>query len=44
MEDHAGGKKRDGESDERLQPKLLLTSGKMTEKVSKSSGLSEINK
>ncbi|XP_019131476.2 leucine zipper putative tumor suppressor 1 [Larimichthys crocea] len=34
MEDHAGGKKRDGESDERLQPKLLLTSGKMTEKTS----------
>lgn len=34
MEEHAGGKKRDGESDGRLQPKLLLMSGKMTERVS----------
>lgn len=35
MEDHVGGKKRDGESDGRLQPTLLLMSGKMTEMVSK---------
>ncbi|KAM8759541.1 leucine zipper putative tumor suppressor 1 isoform 1-T4 [Acanthopagrus schlegelii] len=34
MEEHAGGKKRDGESDGRLQPKLLLMSGKMTERTS----------
>ena len=34
MEDHASGKNRDGESDGRLQPKLLLMSGKITEKVS----------
>lgn len=35
MEDHVGGKKRDGELDGRLQPTLLLMSGKMTEMVSK---------
>ncbi|XP_049434146.1 leucine zipper putative tumor suppressor 1 [Epinephelus fuscoguttatus] len=34
MEDHAGGKNREGESDGRLQPKLLLMSGKMTERTS----------
>ncbi|XP_070820200.1 leucine zipper putative tumor suppressor 1 [Chaetodon trifascialis] len=34
MEDHAGGQKRDGESDGRLQPKLLLMSGNMTERTS----------
>ncbi|XP_070761041.1 leucine zipper putative tumor suppressor 1 [Enoplosus armatus] len=34
MEDHAGGKKRDGESDGRLQPKLLLMSGNMTKRTS----------
>ncbi|XP_042344769.1 leucine zipper putative tumor suppressor 1 [Plectropomus leopardus] len=34
MEDHAGGKNKDGESDGRLQPKLLLMSGKMTERTS----------
>lgn len=34
MDDHAGGKKKDGESDGRLQPKLLLTSGKTTERTS----------
>lgn len=39
MEDHAGGKKRDGESDGRQQPKLLLMSGKMTERVSIASSL-----
>lgn len=37
MEDHAGGKNRDGESDGRLQPKLLLFSGQMTNRVSKKS-------
>lgn len=35
MEEHLGGKKREGESDGRLQPKLLLMSGNMTERVSK---------
>lgn len=35
MEDHVGEKKRDGESDGRLQPTLLLMSGKMIEMVSK---------
>lgn len=35
MEDHAGEKRKDGESDGRIQPTLLLMSGKMTEKVSK---------
>ncbi|XP_029296484.1 leucine zipper putative tumor suppressor 1 [Cottoperca gobio] len=34
MEDHAGGKNRDGESDVRLQPKRLLVSGKMAERTS----------
>ncbi|XP_068167281.1 leucine zipper putative tumor suppressor 2 homolog isoform X2 [Antennarius striatus] len=34
MEDHAGGKKRDGESDGRLQPKLPLMSGNVTERTS----------
>ncbi|XP_034397087.1 leucine zipper putative tumor suppressor 2 homolog isoform X2 [Cyclopterus lumpus] len=34
MEDHAGGKNRDRESDGRLQPKLLLMSGKMTDRNS----------
>ncbi|XP_059194023.1 leucine zipper putative tumor suppressor 1 [Centropristis striata] len=34
MEDHAGGKNRDGESDGRLQPKLLLMSGKMNDRTS----------
>lgn len=34
MEDREGRKNRDGESDGRLQPKLLLMSGK-TERVSK---------
>ncbi|XP_034727155.1 leucine zipper putative tumor suppressor 1 [Etheostoma cragini] len=34
MEDHAGGKNQDGESDGRLQPKLLLMSGNMAERVS----------
>ncbi|XP_051278876.1 leucine zipper putative tumor suppressor 1 [Dicentrarchus labrax] len=34
MEDHTSGKKRDGESDRRLQPKLLLMSGKMTDRTS----------
>lgn len=40
MEDHAGGKGRDWESDVRLQPKLLLMSGKMTERVNKMSLIS----
>lgn len=35
MEERAGRRNRDGESDGRLQPKLLLMSGKMTERVSK---------
>lgn len=35
MEDHAGGKKRDGESDGRQQPRLVLMSGNRTERVSK---------
>lgn len=35
MEERAGGKNRDGESDGRLQPKLLLMSGKKTERVSR---------
>ncbi|KAA8592383.1 hypothetical protein FQN60_017838 [Etheostoma spectabile] len=34
MEDRTGGKNRDGESDGRLQPKLLLMSGNMAERVS----------
>nr|XP_046243050.1 leucine zipper putative tumor suppressor 1 isoform X2 [Scatophagus argus]XP_046243051.1 leucine zipper putative tumor suppressor 1 isoform X2 [Scatophagus argus] len=34
MEDHAGGQKRDGESAGRLQPKLILLSGTMTERTS----------
>ncbi|KAK9522600.1 hypothetical protein VZT92_019052 [Zoarces viviparus] len=34
MEDKAGGKNRDGESDGRLQPKLLLMPGKMTDRTS----------
>ncbi|XP_035514620.1 leucine zipper putative tumor suppressor 1 [Morone saxatilis] len=34
MGDHTNEKKRDGESDRRLQPKLLLMSGKMTERTS----------
>ncbi|XP_068559281.1 leucine zipper putative tumor suppressor 1 isoform X2 [Cebidichthys violaceus] len=34
MEDNAGGKNRDGESDGRLQPKLLLMPGKMTDRTS----------
>ncbi|XP_074494401.1 leucine zipper putative tumor suppressor 1 [Sebastes fasciatus] len=34
MEERAGGKNRDGESDGRLQPKLLLMSGKKTERTS----------
>nr|XP_040052022.1 leucine zipper putative tumor suppressor 1 [Gasterosteus aculeatus aculeatus]XP_040052023.1 leucine zipper putative tumor suppressor 1 [Gasterosteus aculeatus aculeatus] len=33
MEDHAGGKNRDGESDGRPQPKLLLFSGQMTNRT-----------
>lgn len=35
MEEHAGRRNRDGESDGRLQTKLLLMTGKMTERVSK---------
>lgn len=35
MEDHAGGKNRDGEPDGRLQQKLLLMSGNVNQKVSK---------
>ncbi|KAK5871595.1 hypothetical protein PBY51_004467 [Eleginops maclovinus] len=34
MEDHSGGKNRDGESEGRQQPKLLLKSGNITEKTS----------
>ncbi|XP_075960980.1 leucine zipper putative tumor suppressor 1 isoform X2 [Anarhichas minor] len=43
MEDNAGGKNRDGESDGRLQPKLLLMPGKMTDRTSAEKSLVRSN-